>query len=449
MPELYDLVVIGSGAAASSVAYPCREAGWRVAMVDHRPFGGTCALRGCDPKKVLVGASDAQDSASRLTGHGLAGDLRIDWPALMRRKRGFTDPVPQERTEALAAAGIVAITGRAEFMARDALRVGETTLQFSHAVIATGAEPVRLGIRGEHLLATSEQFLAMDALPSRIVFVGGGYIGAEFSHLAARAGARVTVLQHGPRMLAPFDPDLVAMLMDRFRALGIDVRTSAAVEAIEPRDSGLFVHARTPEGPLAVETDMAVHAGGRAPDLAALNLAAADIASENGRLRLNEYLQSASNPTVYAAGDATSMGPPLTPIAGRDGEAVAANLLSGNRRKPNYRAVPSVAFTIPPIASVGLSESDARARTRNLKVRHESGSDWYTARQAAEAVYGYKTLVDGDTDAILGAHLVGPHADLVINVFALALRHGLRAEQMKDTVFTYPTAGSDVAYMFG
>lgn len=127
MPDLYDLVVIGSGAAASSVAYPCREAGWRVAMVDHRPFGGTCALRGCDPKKVLVGASDALDSARRLVGHGLAGDLRIDWPALMRRKRGFTDPVPRERTEALAAAGITAITGRAEFVARDALRVGETS----------------------------------------------------------------------------------------------------------------------------------------------------------------------------------------------------------------------------------------------------------------------------------------------------------------------------------
>jgi glutathione reductase (NADPH) len=448
MPELYDLVVIGSGAAASSVAYPCREAGWRVAMIDHRPFGGTCALRGCDPKKVLVGASDALDYARRLTGHGLAGDLRMDWPALMHRKRGFTDPVPREHTEALAAAGITAITGRADFVARDALRVSETTLQFRHAAIAAGAEPVRLGISGEHLLASSEQFLAMDALPSRIVFVGGGYIGAEFSHLAARAGARVTVLQHGPRMLAPFDPDLVAMLMDRFRALGIDVRTRAAVEAIESRDGGVFVHARTPEGPLAVEADLAVHAGGRAPDFSALNLAAADIASENGRLRLNEYLQSVSNPAVYAAGDAAGMGPPLTPVAGRDGEAVAANLLSGNHRRPDYRSVPSVAFTIPPIASVGLGETAARARTANLKVRHEVASDWYTARQAAESVYGYKTLVDGDTGAILGAHLVGPHAELVINLFALAMRHNLRAEQMKGTVFTYPTAASDVAYMF-
>jgi glutathione reductase (NADPH) len=182
-------------------------------------------------------------------------------------------------------------------MARDAMRVDETMLQFRHAVIAAGAEPVRLGITGAHLLASSEQFLAMGIRPSRIVFVGGGYIGAEFSHLAPRAGARVTVLQHGPRMVAPFEPDLVAMLMDRFRALGIDVRTRAAMEAIESRGGGVFVHARTPEERLAVEANLAVHAGGSAPDLAQMNLAAADIASENGRLR---FLQSTSNPEVYA-----------------------------------------------------------------------------------------------------------------------------------------------------
>jgi glutathione reductase (NADPH) len=139
----------------------------------------------------------------------------------------------------------------------------------------------------------------------------------------------------------------------------------------------------------------------------------------------------------------------LTPVAGRDGAVVAANLLSGNHRRPDYRAVPSVAFTVPPIAAVGLSEVAARTTTRNLRVQHEQASDWYTARQAAEPVYGYKTLVDGDTDAILGAHLVGPHAEVVINLFALAMRNNLRAGQLRDTVFAYPTAASDVGYMFG
>jgi glutathione reductase (NADPH) len=449
MSDLYDLVVIGSGAAASSAAYPCREAGWRVAVIDHRPLGGTCALRGCDPKKVLVGASEALDHARRLTGQGVAGELRIDWPALMRRKRSFTDPVPEDRARAFASAGIATIAGRASFVARDALRVGADTLRFRHAVIAAGAEPVQLGIGGEHHLATSERFLDLDSLPARLAFVGGGYIAAEFSHLAARAGAQVTVLQHGPRMLEGFDPDLVAMLMGRFQALGIDVRTGATVEAIEPRGDVFLVHAGTLEGNLTVDADLTVHAAGRAPDLASLDLEAAGVAVEKGRLRLNEFLQSVSNPAVYAAGDAAGVGPPLTPVAGRDGAVVAANLLSGNHRRPDYRAVPSVAFTVPPIAAVGLSEVAARTTTRNLRVQHEQASDWYTARQAAEPVYGYKTLVDGDTDAILGAHLVGPHAEVVINLFALAMRNNLRAGQLRDTVFAYPTAASDVGYMFG
>jgi glutathione reductase (NADPH) len=156
-----------------------------------------------------------------------------------------------------------------------------------------------------------------------------------------------------------------------------------------------------------------------------------------------------SNPAVYAAGDTASAGPPLTPVAGRDGAIVAANLRSGNHRRLDYHGVPSVAFTVPPIASVGLSEAAARSRFSNLLVRHARGPDWYTARQAAEPVYGYKTLVDRDTGAILGAHLVGPHAEGVINLFALAIRTNLRAEQMSDTVFAYPTGSSDVSYMLG
>ena len=449
MSEHYDLVVIGSGAAASTVAYACREAGWRVAIIDHRPLGGTCALRGCDPKKVLVGVAEALDHARRLTGQGIAGDIRIDWPALMRRKRSFTDPVPPNREREFAAAGITTIRGRGTFVARDAVRIGGDILTFRHAVIAAGAEPVRLGIQGEQHLATSEQFFDLDQLPQRLVFVGGGYIAAEFSHLAARAGAQVTVLQRGPQILERFDPDLVAMLMERFRTLGIAVRTDTAVAAIERRVDTFRVHAQTQGGTLMTEADVVVHAGGRAPDFAGLDLAAGGIAEERGRLRLNEYLQSESNPAIYAAGDAATSGPPLTPVAGRDGEVVAANLLSGNHRTPNYRAVPSVAYTIPAIASVGLGEAEARQRFANVKVRHEQASDWYTARQSGESVYGYKTLVDGDTDAILGAHLVGPHAEQVINLFALAIWHDLRASQFLDTVFAYPTAASDVVYMLG
>ena len=165
------------------------------------------------------------------------------------------------------------------------------------------------------------------------------------------------------------------------------------------------------------------------------------------RLKLNEFLQSQTNPAVYAAGDAAGKGPPLTPVAARDGQVVAANMLRGNHQQPNYRGIPSVAFTIPPIASVGLSEKQARAQGTQFRVHTENSYDWYTARSVGESTYGFKVLIESGTDRILGAHLVGPHADEVINVFAMAIRNDLTSQDLEDTVFVYPTAASDVHYM--
>ena len=190
-----------------------------------------------------------------------------------------------------------------------------------------------------------------------------------------------------------------------------------------------------------------IHAAGRAPDLDALNLEAAGVATEGGKLKLNEYLQSVSNPAVYAAGDAAQMGPPLTPVSSHDAKVVVANLLEGNHLVPNYQGVPSVAFTIPPIASVGLSEAQAREQALKFSLKSEQGSGWFTARQAAESVYGFKVLVEEVSGRILGAHLVGPNVDEVINLFALAIRHGLTAEEIKATMFAYPTGASDIGYM--
>jgi glutathione reductase (NADPH) len=167
----------------------------------------------------------------------------------------------------------------------------------------------------------------------------------------------------------------------------------------------------------------------------------------HGHLILNEFLQSVSNPRVYAAGDAAGKGPPLTPIASRDAKVVAANLLDGNRHRPDYRAVPSVAFTLPPIAAVGASEAEARSSGLRVRVNCEKAADWFTAHRMNERVYGFKTLIEKDSSRILGAHLVGPHAEEVINIFALAIRHGLSARQLEDTIFAYPTSGSDIAYM--
>jgi glutathione reductase (NADPH) len=224
------------------------------------------------------------------------------------------------------------------------------------------------------------------------------------------------------------------------------VRTGNAVTAIERAGQEFRVHARTPQGAITYPADLVVHAAGRVPDVAELDLAAGNVDAENGRLRLNDYLQSVSNPIVYAAGDAAAKGPPLTPVSSHDGNVVAANILEDNRHRPDYRGVPSVAFALPPIAAVGLSEADARRQTPSVRVNCAKVPDWFTARRVGESVYGYKTLVD-ESGRIVGAHLVGPHADEVINLFGLAIRHDLTADDLKTTIFAYPTGASDITHM--
>lgn len=447
MSQRFDLIVIGTGTAAGVAAHRCRAAGWTVAVIDCKPFGGTCPLRGCDPKKILVGGSSVIDEAKRRQGKGAAGVLHIDWPELMAFKRDYTDRVPRSQEESYAEKGIAAFHGQARFADRNSVNVADVQLAAGHILIATGAKPVTLGIPGEEHLMTSEGFLDLEVLPKRMVIVGGGFIAAEFSHIAAHAGTQVTVLQRAERMLTRFDPDLVGWLMEKFKAVGIDVRTKTVVEGIEKTSAGYRVTASSGGRSVSIETDAVVHGAGRVPNLDGLDLDRAGVNVSNGRLQLNAYLQSVSNPAVYAAGDAAQTGPPLTPVSSHDAKLVVKNLLEGNRHKPDYRGVPSVAFTSPPIAAVGLSEADARKQGVKFRMQMENATDWYTARQAAESVYGFKVLVEEQTDRILGAHLVGPHAEEVINLFALAIRQGLTAEALKQTMFVYPTAASDIGYM--
>jgi glutathione reductase (NADPH) len=444
----YDLLVIGSGSGARGVATRCRAAGWRVGLIDHRPLGGTCALRGCDPKRVLLAGAEAVDFTRRLRGRGVTGNAAIAWNELMRSKRTFTDPVPAEQERRHAEAGIEVLRGRARFLGPRMLAVGERTLTARHFLIASGARPRPLGIPGAEHVVDSEAFLALEQLPGRVALIGGGYIAAEFSHLAARAGAAVTVIQRGPRLLPTFDPDLVAALGEGFTSVGVAVQTESAVDAVERVGTGFRVRGARGGGRFEVEADLVVHAAGRIPDLAELDLGAAGIAVDGPRLALNEFLQSTSNPAVYAAGDAAGRGPALTPVASLDAAVVAANLLEGNHRQPDYRAVPSVVFTLPPLARIGLCEAEARARGLRFRVNRGRTGGWYSNRRLGEPVAGYKVLVEeGGGQRILGAHLLGPQADEMINLFALVMRNDLPARTLKETHFAYPTAASDLEYM--
>jgi len=449
MKKQFDLVVLGTGAAASTVAHACREAGWEVAIVDSLPFGGTCALRGCDPKKVLVGAADALDWARRMQGKGFHGDgLGLDWHELIRFKRTFTEPVPKSREEAFADAGITAFHGRAHFTNRTTLEVNHEVLETRHTVVATGAKPRKLNIPGEQYITTSDQFLDLNSLPQRIIFIGGGYISMEFAHVSLRANRSVTILHRGKRLLEGFDPDLVQQLFEKTQRLGAAIHLQAEAKAIEKNDGGLTVHARVAGAEKLFEADLVVHGAGRVPDIEDLNLAAAGVEAEKRGIRVNEYLQSVSNSAVYAAGDAAaSDGPPLTPVAGYEGRVVASNLLEVNHVKARYVGVPTVAFTIPPLASVGLSEQTAREKGLKFRTHREITSSWYSSRRVAEDCSGFKVLIEDGTDRILGAHLLGPHAEEVINLFALAIATNARATDLRDAIFAYPTLASDIRYM--
>ena len=443
----FDLIVVGTGTAAMVAAMRVRKAGRSVAIIDEKPFGGTCALRGCDPKKMLVAGEEVIYVERRMHGHGVDGDLHIDWPGLIRFKRSFTDPIPEKHEQRYREAGIAAFHGTARFTGPNSIKVANEELTGRHTLIASGAKPVRLGIPGEEHLVDNEGFLDLELLPRRIVLVGGGYIAAEFSHIAARAGAEVTVIQRAPRMLTHFEPELVSWLMEAFERIGVRVVADTTVDAIERTASGFTVHAKSNGRDVRFDADVVVHAAGRAPALDELDLETGNIAVEHGRLKLNEFLQSVSNPTIYAAGDAARQGPPLTPVSSHDGKVVAANLIEGNHRTSDYRGVPSVAFTLPPIAAVGMGEEEARKSGLRFQLKCERASEWYTARRVNEPVYGYKTLVEEGTGRILGAHLVGPGADEVINLFGLAIRHGLTADDLKSTMFAYPTGASDIGSM--
>lgn len=445
-----DLVVVGTGSAAQSVAFPCREAGWSVMVADSDPFGGTCQLRGCDPKKVLVSVSELIDWGRRMQGKGQSAPApALVWPEMAKFKRSFVEGVPEAMGKSFEEAGILSVQGRARFVGPTSLQVDGETYVGQHVVIATGARHAPLRIPGEEYVTTSSGFLGLEALPGRVAFIGGGYIAFEFAHVAARAGASVSVFHRGERPLVGFDPDLVARLVEATRDLGVEVRLGTSVTAVENVGGDLVVRASADSGDAEVLVDLAVHAAGRVPEVDDLDLEAAGVArGERGGVAVNEYLQSVSNSAVYAAGDAAASGGlPLTPVAGMQGGVVAANLLSGNKRTPNYLGIPTVVFTTPPLARVGHDEASARAQGLHFATHFEDTSGWYSSRRVGLEHSAFKTLVEERTGRILGAHLLGPHAEEAINIFGLAIRAGLGARDLKDMVFAYPTSASDIGYM--
>ncbi len=449
MTRSYDLIVIGAGMAGVSAANKCASQGWNVAIVDALPYGGTCALRGCDPKKILRRGAEIIDSARMMRGKGIDDvGLSVNWGDLMKHKHGFTDPVPQNMEDSLSENGVDTLHGVARFTDRNSIEIDGIRYDATHFLIATGARPRPLDFPGHEHLVDSTHFLDLDVLPPRILFVGGGFISFEFAHICSRAGSTPVIIDRGPRPLKGFDPDLVDLLITRGTEAGIELRRFTTITAIERSQNGCAVSVERSGLPETMEFDLVVHGAGRVPELSGLDLDAAGVEWDERGVRVAGHLQSTTNPAVYAAGDsADTPGMPLTPVAVFEGKVAASNMLKDTTTVPGYAGVPTAVFTIPELARVGMLEREARDQGIDVDVRYSDTSGWYSNYRIGETTAAAKILVDRSSDRIVGAHLVGPEYGELINFLALAMKLDLTTRELKSVTAAYPTIGSDLGSM--
>lgn len=446
----YDLIVIGTGPAAGTVAKKTAESGKSVAVIESRGYGGTCALRGCNPKKVYTNAgnlvSQARDANGKLATFS---DPRIDWERLLAFKRQFTQPVVEKSEASFQKRGIKTFHGVASFSGTNTIKVGDVKLRGERIFVGTGTSPVPLEIDGGEHVTLSDAFMELATIPSHVTFIGGGYISMEFAHVVARFGSRVVVIDHHERPLKHFDPDLVDQLVEWSRKVGIEFVTDAKVTGVAASDSGLSVATDQNGNRQTIETQLVVHGAGRVPNISNLNLEAGDVDFSERGIAVDATMRSVSNPRVFAAGDCVNSGMPrLTPVANEEARVVVKNLFAEiPEKRPDYGAVPSVVFTSPCLAAVGLTQLEAKERYPEVEVLHEVTSKWSSIRKTGQECAAYKLLVDKQSDRILGAHLLGPAAEETINLFALAIKFDLTASDLKSTLFAYPTFAADVRQM--
>lgn len=449
MDRNYDLVIVGSGSAATSAAFYCSSNGLKTAVIDSKPFGGTCALRGCDPKKVLYGITESLHSADRLMGSGISqAELSIDWNSLISFKHGFTDPMPGNLQNSLEKAGIDSYNGHASFVSSNTLRVGENTLHANKILLASGAKAMDLGIAGQEHMLDNEQFMDMDELPENIVFVGGGYISVEFAGIASRSGSNSTIIHRGSRLLKSFDSDLAGKVLETLKSDGVNVLLNSEVKSIEKEGGKFLIHYSSEKGESTVKCDLVVHGSGREANFTGMDIDKGSIEADRNGVLVNEYMQSNSNPNVYAAGDcASTQGMKLTPVANIEGEAAAYNIVHGNSKTPDYRAIPTVVFSSPPLSMVGLTEDQASKIGRKVNVKSGDTSGWYNSRRKKIENTAYKILTDTVTGEIVGAHILGDNSEEAINVFSLAMRYGIKPEDLRNYPFAYPSDTTEIRYM--
>lgn len=450
-PVRYDIIVLGSGVAGGHVAARCSEAGLSVALVEHDGFGGTCPLRGCEPKKVLADATHTVERFAHAAGHGVLGQATLDWKELMAFKRSFTDDLPPKIKHHYEKKGIVTYTEPGRFTGPDTIITGQTLLRGSYICIATGAATRRLNLPGAEHMITSRQFLELETMPKRMIFVGGGFIALEMAHIAAVAGAEVHIVHRSERLLRKFDADLVNRLREQMEHIGITFHLNCPPRSVRSTGAGLELVAGDTQDDTAEHVfaaDCIVNAAGRPPALDELNLEAGTVQVKRGGVEVNSRMQSVSNPIVYAAGDVVRTSMPLTPVATLEADVIVRNILDGTPHHVSYGPVPYALFTYPPLAAVGLLEEEAREQGKDVDVIQGDASGWSEYERIGQRCAGYKLLVEKKTRQILGAHVLGDAAEETINLFALAMRTGVTADDLQSMPWAYPSFGYAIKYMF-
>lgn len=441
--EKFDVFIFGTGTAGKTVATAAAKAGMKVAIIDNKEYGGTCSQRGCDPKKLLLASSEALERANSMVGKGISCDISIEWNEAIHYVKRYVKNIPSNTQEKLTKLGVTCLHGEAHFKNEHTIVLKDKEYHAEKIVIATGQMTRPLNIPGAEFTLDSADFFTMENLPKKVVFIGGGYIGMEFAHILSRAGTKVTIIQKDKHILKPFDSFTADILQQVSTDMGINIITGATASSIQVNTDSKTVYYYQGENKHQISADVVFNTSGRIPAIKSLQLENAKVVFSNKGIEVNEYLQSVSQPHIYACGDVTALSLPLTPLSSVEGEAVAHNITAG-KKKIEIPLIPSTVFTIPEVASVGLTEKNARKESPHYSIIEDDATKWFNNRRIGSEAYAYKIITSPETDLIIGAHIIGPDASGQINIITLAMNAGVTWTALKKMIFVYPTWGYDI-----
>jgi Pyruvate/2-oxoglutarate dehydrogenase complex, dihydrolipoamide dehydrogenase (E3) component, and related enzymes len=441
----HDLLVIGAGSGGVRAARVAAGHGARVAIVEEHRIGGTCVVRGCVPKKLLVyGAHFAEDleDAQRF-GWQLSG-AAFDWATLRDNVLAEVTRLSGLYQQTLENHKVEILRGHAVVTGPNSARIEGRDITAKVILIATGARPQTLSVPGiEHAITSNEAF-HLERLPARIVIAGGGYIANEFAGIFNELGSRVTLVNRSDRILRSYDAQIRDRLLQISMTKGIQFLFNAPLERIERRADGvLVVHLG---GDTTLECEVFMCATGRIPNTDGLGLASAGVELEaTGAVRVDEYSRSTC-PSIYAVGDVTNR-VQLTPVAIREAQAFAETVFGNTPTKVDYGCIPSAVFSHPPLAGVGLTEAQARMQLGSVKVYTSDFRSMKNVLANRNERALFKLVVDDTDDRIVGAHMIGPDAPEMLQVLAVAVKARLRKSQLDECVAIHPTMAEELVLM--